>query len=61
MPSTVQQRRRSYNSLDIFVRVLGQSLCSRGPWPIDLVEKMGLRPPWYLFRNHGRGTLWYGL
>ena len=34
------------------------SLGCRGTWPIELVAKLGLRPPWFFFRPHRRGTLW---
>ena len=33
----------------------------RGTWLIELVEKLGLRPPLFCLRRRSRGTLWYGL
>ena len=37
------------------------SLGSRAVGRIDLVENLGLRPPWLFMRLHRRGTLCYGL
>ena len=37
------------------------SLGCRGTWPIELVAKLGLRPPSFVLRRHRRGTLCYDL
>ena len=34
------------------------SLLCRGTWLIELVAKLGLRPPLCCLRQHSRGTLW---
>ena len=61
MPRMGQWRRCSYLSLELFLCVLDRSLGSRRAWPIELVEKLCLRPPWFFLRSHRRGTLCYGL
>ena len=37
------------------------SLLCRSTWLIELVEKVGLRPPKFVLRRHSRGTVWYDL
>ena len=59
MPRTEQRRRWSYRSLDRIL--LDPSLGFRDFWAIELVEKLGLRPPRFVLRRHRRGTLCYGL
>ena len=44
-----------------FFCVLGLSLGSLTVWAIDLVERLGLRPPCYFLRRHRRRALCYGL
>ena len=48
MPPAEQRRRCSYRSLERILCVLGLSLGSRAVWAIELVGKLGLRPP-FLF------------
>ena len=61
---------RNYNNADLAIISSESSNCSlfsvalllcRGTWLIELVEKLGLRPPILFFSRHSRGTLWYDL
>ena len=50
-----------HRSLELFSVFSGALLLRGGTWLIELVEKLGLRPPLLFFRRHSRGTLWYDL
>ena len=41
--------------------VSGRFVACRGTWPIELVAKLGLRPPCFFLSRHRRGTLCYDL
>ena len=57
-----QRRRCSYHrSLELSSVFSVASLGCRGTWPIELVAKLGLRPPCFFLRRHRRGTLCYHL
>jgi len=61
-PRTEQRRRCSdHRSLELSSVFSVASLGCRGTWPIELVAKLGLRPPWFFLRRHRRGTLCYDL
>ena len=45
MPRVEQRWRCSYRNLERILCVLDLSLVSRAVWAIELVENMGLRPP----------------